>query len=390
MGIPFSHLSTAEQIARVRLIRSENVGPVSFRHLLARFGSAVKALEAVPELARRGGGRAIRLAAASTAAAEIEATRAAGGEVLFLGVPPYPTLLSHIEDAPPVLAVMGHIVLADRPSVAVVGARNASLAGQNIAQRLGRELAEAGLVVVSGLARGIDTAVHKGALGGAQAGALQAEGAPGGTVGVIAGGLNVFYPPENERLQQHIAEQGLLVTEQPWGAVPQASHFPRRNRIISGLSLGLVVVEATEKSGSLISARLAGEQGRLVMAMPGSPLEPRAHGANGLIRDGATLVQSVADVLEALEPLMRRGVAAPAPPYTPPPHTPPPLAQQDADDSARRAVLTLLGPVPVCIDEVIRATGLPAAIVAIVLLEMELAGRVIRHVGHRVSLAWEA
>src|SRR5690606_30726895 len=183
MGIPFSHLSTAEQIARVRLIRSENVGPVSFRHLLARFGSAVKALEAVPELARRGGGRAIRLAAASTAAAEIEATRAAGGEVLFLGVPPYPTLLSHIEDAPPVLAVMGHIVLADRPSVAVVGARNASLAGQNIAQRLGRELAEAGLVVVSGLARGIDTAVHKGALGGAQAGALQAEGAPGGTVG---------------------------------------------------------------------------------------------------------------------------------------------------------------------------------------------------------------
>lgn len=390
MGIPFSHLSTAEQIARVRLIRSENVGPVSFRHLLARFGSAVKALEAVPELARRGGGRAIRLAAASTAAAEIEATRAAGGEVLFLGVPPYPTLLSHIEDAPPVLAVMGHIVLADRPSVAVVGARNASLAGQNIAQRLGRELAEAGLVVVSGLARGIDTAVHKGALGGAQASALQAEGAPGGTVGVIAGGLNVFYPPENERLQQHIAEQGLLVTEQPWGAVPQASHFPRRNRIISGLSLGLVVVEATEKSGSLISARLAGEQGRLVMAVPGSPLEPRAHGTNGLIRDGATLVQSVADVLEALEPLMRRGVAAPAPPYTPPPHTPPPLAQQDADDSARRAVLTLLGPVPVCIDEVIRATGLPAAVVAIVLLEMELAGRVIRHVGHRVSLAWEA
>lgn len=386
MGIPFSHLSTAEQIARVRLIRSENVGPVSFRHLLARFGSAVKALEAVPELARRGGGRAIRLAAASTAAAEIEATRAAGGEVLFLGVPPYPTLLSHIEDAPPVLAVMGHIVLADRPSVAVVGARNASLAGQNIAQRLGRELAEAGLVVVSGLARGIDTAVHKGALGGAQASALQAEGAPGGTVGVIAGGLNVFYPPENERLQQHIAEQGLLVTEQPWGAVPQASHFPRRNRIISGLSLGLVVVEATEKSGSLISARLAGEQGRLVMAVPGSPLEPRAHGTNGLIRDGATLVQSVADVLEALEPLMRRGVAAPAPPCTPPPHTPP-LAQQDADDSARRAVLTLLGPVPVCIDEVIRATGLPAAVVAIVLLEMELAGRVIRHVGHRVSLA---
>ena len=376
MGLPFSHLTTAEQIARIRLIRSENVGPISFRHLVARYGSAQKALEAVPDLARRGGGRAIRIAPASVAEAEMEATRAGGGELLFLGVPPYPSRLAHVEDAPPVLAMRGHVVLADRPAVALVGARNASLAGQTFTQRLARDLAEAGIVVVSGLARGIDTAAHKGALIGHAA---------GGTVGVIAGGLNVFYPPENEPLQQAIAEQGLLLSEQPWGTVPQQSHFPRRNRIISGLSLGLVVVEATARSGSLISARLAGEQGRLVMAVPGSPLEPRALGPNSLIRDGATLVQSVADVLEALEPQLRLDIAAPEVPFAPAPSAPP-LRQYDADDGARRAVVALLGTVPVEIDEVVRATGLPPAVVAIVVLELELAGRVLRHAGHRVSL----
>lgn len=378
----FSHLSTAEQIARVRLIRSENVGPVSFRQLLARFGSAAKALEAVPDLARKGGRRNIRIAPAALAEAEIEATRAGGGELLFLGVPPYPSRLAHVEDAPPVLAMRGHMVLADRPAVAIVGARNASLAGQAFTQRLARDLAEAGLVVVSGLARGIDTAAHKGAL---EFGNLAGDTPAGGTVGVIAGGLNVYYPPENERLQQAIAEQGLLVSEQPWGSVPQQSHFPRRNRIISGLSLGLVVVEATAKSGSLISARLAGEQGRLVMAVPGSPLEPRALGPNSLIRDGATLVQSCADVLEALEPQLRPDIAAPIVPFAPQ-QAPASLVQYEADDEARRAVLALLGTVPVSVDEVIRATGLPAAVVSIVLLELELAGRVLRHIGHRVSL----
>lgn len=368
MGIPFSHLSTAEQIARVRLIRSENVGPIGFRHLLERFGSAAKALDALPDLARRGGGRAIRIAPRAAAEAEIEATRAGGADLLFLGVPPYPSRLAHVEDAPPVLAVKGHMVLADRPAVAIVGARNASLAGLTVAQRLARELAEAEVVVVSGLARGIDTAAHKGALAG-------------GTIGVVAGGLNVFYPPENEPLQDAIAEQGLLVSEQPWGTVPQNRHFPRRNRIISGLALGLVVVEATPRSGSLISARLAGEQGRLVMAVPGSPLEPRAHGPNALIRDGATLVQSCADVLEALEPQLRLDLAAPEVPYGGPP-----LVQYDADDAARRTVAALLGPVPVSVDAVIRTTELPAAVVIIVLLEMELAGRVMRHAGNRVSL----
>lgn len=384
MGLSYAHsafspLTTAEQIARVRLIRSENVGPISFRHLLARYGSALKALEAVPELVRKGGGKSIRIAPASVAEAELEATRAGGGELLHLGVPPYPSLLAHVDDAPPVLAVRGHIPLADRPAVALVGARNASLAGQAFAQRLARELTEAGIVVVSGLARGIDTAAHKGAL----AANGMAGGIEGGTAGVVAGGLNVFYPPENELLQKTISEQGLLLSEQPWGSVPQQSHFPRRNRIISGLSLGLVVVEATARSGSLISARLAGEQGRLVMAVPGSPLEPRSHGPNGLIRDGATLVQSCADVLEALGPQLRLDVAAPAVPFAPA------LVHHDADDAARQAVMNLLGTVPVGIDDVIRATGLPPAVVAIVLLEMELAGRILRLGGHRVSLAPE-
>lgn len=369
--MPFSHLGAAEQIARVRLIRSENVGPVSFRHLLARYGSARKAIEAVPDLVRRGGGRAIRIAPEAAAEAEIEATRAGGGDLLFLGVPPYPSRLAQIEDAPPVLAVRGHVVLADRPAVAVVGARNASLAGQAFTQKLARELSEAGVVVVSGLARGIDTAAHRGALAG---------GREGGTIGVVAGGLNVFYPPENERLQVIIGEQGLLVSEQPWGSVPQQSHFPRRNRIISGLSLGLVVVEAAARSGSLISARLAEEQGRPVMAVPGSPLEPRAHGPNGLIRDGATLVQSVADVLEVLEPQLKLDLAAPATPFSPG------LVQHDADDAARRAVLELLSIQPVGVDDIIRKTGLPPAVVAIVLLELELAGRILRHSGNRVSL----
>ena len=386
----FSHLASAEQIARVRLIRSENVGPISFRHLLARFGSARTALDAVPELARKGGGKRIRIAPASVAEAEIQATRAAGGELLFLGVPPYPSLLAHVEDAPPVLAARGHIPLADRPAVALVGARNASLAGQTFALRLARELAEAGLVVVSGLARGIDTAAHKGALaasgmaGNGMTGNGMTGGYEGGTVGVVAGGLNVFYPPENELLQKTISEQGLLLSEQPWGAIPQQSHFPRRNRIISGLSLGLVVVEATARSGSLISARLAGEQGRLVMAVPGSPLEPRAHGPNGLIRDGATLVQCCADVLEALGPQLRLDIAAPEVPFAPA------LVEYDADDAARRAVVELLGTVPVGVDDVIRATGLPPAVVAIVLLELELAGRILRHGGHRISLVPDA
>ena len=382
----FSTLSAAEQVARLRLIRSENVGPISFRHLLARYGTGVAALEALPELARRGGGRGIRMCSRAAAEGEMEAIRAAGAELLFLGQPGYPSLLAHIEDAPPVLAVKGCLALAEGPSVAIVGARNASAAGLMLAQRLAHDLAGEGLVVVSGLARGIDTAAHKGALagqarGGALAGAHANARNEGGTIAAVAGGLNVVYPPENERLQQAIGEKGLLVAEQPWGAVPQARHFPRRNRIISGLSLGLVVVEATEKSGSLISARLAGEQGRLLMAVPGSPLEPRAHGPNGLIREGATLVQSCADVLEALEPLMRRGLAMSESSYTPPP-----LVHHEVDDEARRQVAELLSPAPVAVDALIRTTGLPSAVVAVVLLEMELGGRIVRHPGHRVSL----
>lgn len=387
---PLSTLATAEQIARLRLIRSENVGPIGFRHLLARYGSAVRALEALPELARRGGGRSLRICSRAAAEREMEAVYAAGAEMLFLGHPPYPALLAHIEDAPPVLTVQGRVALAAgpgspssiAPSVAIVGARNASAAGLMFARQLAFDLAAAGVVVVSGLARGIDTAAHTGALaGGRGAGSGEGRAGEGGTIAAVAGGLNVIYPPENERLQRAIGAEGLLVAEQPWGAVPQARHFPRRNRIITGLGLGLVVVEATARSGSLISARLAGEQGRLLMAVPGSPLEPRAEGPNGLIRDGAILVQSAADVLEALEPLVRRGVSAPEVAYAPP------LANLEPDGDARRAVAALLGLAPASVDSLIRETALPPAVVSIVLLELELAGRIVRHAGNRISLA---
>lgn len=368
MGAGLTNLSAQEQIARIRLIRSENVGPVSFRQLLARYGSAVAALDALPDLARRGGKRTIVVAPRQVAEQEITAIEALGGHLLFCGTAPYPRLLAITEEAPPVLATLGHLTLLDRPTVAIVGARNASLVGQNLALRFARDLSAAGVVVVSGLARGIDTAAHRGSL-------------QGGTVAVVAGGLNVFYPPENEALQVAIGRQGLVVSEQPCGMVPQARHFPRRNRIISGLSLGVVVVEAAAKSGSLITANIASDQGRVVLAVPGSPADPRAQGPNGLIREGATLVQSADDILEAIEPMVRRGAAEPDIIYEPE------AGGADPDDWARDRVWNLLSLTPANIDELIRAADLPPAVVATVLLELELAGRVNRLPGHRVAVA---
>lgn len=357
-----------DALSRLRLIRTAGVGPVAYRQLLARFGDADAALAALPRLARRGGGEPPRVADAALVHREADRVAQLGARYLFLGTPAYPPLLAEIDDAPPVLVVRGDAGLASRTSVALVGARNASAAACRFARGLAHEIAAAGVPVVSGLARGIDTAAHHGALGTI---------GDGGTIGVIAGGIDVAYPPENADLHEAVATRGLLLAEQPPGTEPRARHFPYRNRIISGLSAGTVVVEAVEKSGSLITARLAGEQGREVMAVPGSPLDPRTAGCNALIRDGATLVRSAADILELIRPFAGN-VRAPAARYDAPP-------PDDATDADRRAVTDLLGPVPVLIDELIRQAKRPPAIVQTVLLELELAGRVERHAGGRVS-----
>ena len=352
--------------ARLRLIRTHSVGPVTYRQLIARFGDAERALEALPMLARRGGGQAPPIADAAHIAREMATTERLGARYLFIGDAAYPRLLAEIENAPPALIVRGDLALASAPCVAIVGARNASAAACRFARELAHALAEAGMTVVSGLARGIDTAAHVGALGS------------GATAGVIASGIDIAFPPENRDLQDRVAREGLLIAEQPPGTEPRARHFPYRNRIIAGLAIGTVVVEAVPKSGSLITARLAGEAGREVMAVPGSPLDPRAQGCNLLIREGATLVQSAADILEQVRPIDARAVRSPASGYDAAPPA-------DASDRDRAAVTALLGHVPVSTDELIRQSGLAPAVVQTVLLELELAGRLERHAGGRVS-----
>jgi DNA processing protein len=364
--------ATDEQaIARLRLIRTPGIGPVTYRQLLLRFGDAAAAIEAVPTLARRGGGRPPIVPPRSEAEREIAAATRLGARHLFADDADYPQLLGELDNAPVALIVRGDVTLAQRLPVAMVGARNASAAACRFARGLAAELAADGAAVVSGLARGIDTAAHMGALG--------ASGS-GGTVAVIAGGIDIVFPPENARLQDEVAERGLLIAEMPPGTEPRARHFPYRNRIIAGLSLGTVVVEAAPKSGSLITARLAGEFGREVMAVPGSPLDPRAQGCNGLIREGATLIQTAADVLEQVRPIDARAVRSPASRFGGPPPA-------DADDRARDAVTTLLGPVAVSVDEIVRQSGQAPAVVQLVLLELELGGRLDRHAGGRVSLS---
>lgn len=358
---------SADQIARLRLIRSENIGPITYFQLLARFGSAAAALEAIPALAARGGGRAPRLASSAAVEREIEQVERLGARYLFLGQGLYPPLLAELETAPPALIVKGHPGLLDRPAVAMVGARNASAAACRFARTLAQALGEAGIVIVSGLARGIDSAAHDGAL-------------ETGTVAVVAGGIDIVYPPENESRQRSIAERGLLVSEQPPGLEPRSRHFPSRNRIIAGLAHGTVVVEAAPRSGSLITARCAAEAGREVMAVPGSPLDPRAQGCNQLIREGATLVQSADDVIEAISPSRIRPFRQPERGYGKG------EVPAEAGDEARRAIADLLSGTPVPVDELIRQSGLAPAVVQTVLLELELAGRLERHAGGRVSL----
>jgi DNA processing protein len=355
-----------DAIDRLRLIRTSGIGPVTYAQLIARFGTPAAALAAVPDLARRGGGRPPTVPTRADAERELAAVAKLGARHLFRGTAGYPALLAEIDTAPPALIVSGRADLLDRPAIALVGARNASAAAVRFARMLAHGLVDAGVVVVSGLARGIDTAAHLGSV-------------EGGTIGVVAGGADIFYPPENEALQRRIAVDGLLVAEQPPGTEPRARHFPYLNRIIAGLSLGTVVIEAAPKSGSLISARFAGDFGREVMAVPGSPLDPRAQGCNQLIRDGATLVQSAADVLESLGPFGARPLAE-----TPLPYDAPPSA--GATDRDRRTVADLLGPTAVPVDEIVRQSALAPAIVQTVLLELELGGRLERHAGGRVSL----
>jgi DNA processing protein len=350
---------------RLRLLRTPGIGPVTYRQLIARFGTAAAALEAVPDLARRGGGKPPALRTRQDAEREIAAVERLGARFLALGQGLYPRLLAELEDAPPLLIARGNLSLLDRQSVAIVGARNASAAACRFARGLAHDLGRNELVVVSGLARGIDSAAHDGAL-------------ESGTVGVIAGGIDIFYPPENEARQKAMYERGLVLAEMPPGTEPRARHFPYRNRIIAGMSSGTVVVEAAPRSGSLITARLAAEAGREVMAVPGSPLDPRAQGCNHLIRDGATLVQNAADVMEAIRPYAAQ-VRSPPAPFEPAPEP------FDGDDILR-AVEELLGPSAVPVDEIIRLTGAVPGAVQMALLELDLAGRLDRHAGNRVSL----
>jgi DNA processing protein len=354
-------------VDRLRLVRSPGIGPVTYRQLIARFGSAAAALEAVPDLAARGGGRPPRLASVSDAEREIARLEGAGGRYLALGQGLYPRSLAELDDAPPLLTVKGDLKLLDKPMVAMVGARNASAAACRFARQLAYDLGQNGLAVVSGLARGIDSAVHDGAL-------------QTGTIGVVAGGLDVFYPPENEARQTAMFERGLVIAEMPPGTEPRARHFPYRNRIIAGLAAGTVVVEAAPRSGSLITARIAAEAGREVMAVPGSPLDPRAQGCNQLIRDGATLIQNAADVLEAVRPIQ------PTLASTRSPYTSDEPQWMDGDAGALGMVEELLGPSPVPVDEIIRLSGAPSGAVQMALLELDLAGRIDRHAGGKVSL----
>ena len=363
-------LTDPERLDWLRLIRSENVGPITFFQLLRRFGSAAAALDALPALAQRGG-RSAGVATPSRADAERElaAVAAAGARLVGCGEPEYPAGLAAIADPPPLISVRGNPALAMEPTrvVAIVGARNASGVGTQFARTLAADLGARGLVVASGLARGVDAAAHTGALAT-------------GTIAAMAGGIDVPYPPENAKLYESIVAQGFVLSEQPPGTEPQARHFPRRNRLISGMAIGVVVVEAALRSGSLITARMALEQGREVFAVPGSPLDPRCRGTNDLIRQGATLTEGADDVVQALAGVRTLSLGEPESP-----------SFSDAPEGAelgrgRAKVVELLSPTPLGVDELIRQSELTPAVVLTILLELEIAGRVQRHPGNQVSL----
>lgn len=366
-------LTSSQRLDWLRLIRSENVGPATFRELLNHFGSAGGALDALPDLAQRGGKR-IRVHPLEDAEAELNATARYGARMVAPSEQGYPSWLARIDAAPPLIVVKGDLALADQPIVAIVGARNGSALGQKFARQLASELGGEGFVIASGLARGIDTAAHRASL-------------ERGTIAVVAGGIDVIYPPENAGLHEAIGRDGMLLSERMIGFRPRGQDFPRRNRLISGMAAGIVVVEAARRSGSLITARFAGEQGREVFAVPGSPLDPRAGGTNRLLQDGATLVTGSDDIVRTLAPIIgREGMKRSGTLYEPEDHTPAP-GDTEIRQSDRERVIEALGVSPVDIDEVIRASAQPARQVQIVLLELDLAGRLERHGRQLVSLS---
>jgi len=347
-------LTEEQRLDWLRLIRSDNIGPRTFRDLVNHYGGA----------------SATRICSREDAEAELKAARARGIEFVGLGEPDYPQRLQAIDDAPPLLAVRGKLAIVNQPLVAIVGSRNASAAGVKFAEKLARELGEAGFGIVSGLARGIDAAAHRASLAN-------------GTIAVLAGGHERIYPNEHIDLLENILEHGAAVSEMPLAWEPRARDFPRRNRLISGLSLGVVIVEAARRSGSLITARLAGEQGREVFAVPGSPLDPRAEGTNGLLKQGATLVTEAADVIAVIEPILGRAWEFPV--EEPAPEATGPIGAEPAEDDRAR-IISLLGPTPSAIDDLVRMSRTSPAIVRTVLLELEIAGRLERHGGALVSL----
>ena len=363
-------LTDEQRVAWLRLIRTDTIGPATFRELINHFGSAAAAIDAVPELARRGG-RTVRVRSVAEAEREIAAAARIGARIVAIGEPDYPPWLRAVDGAPPMLAIRGDGACFARPIVAVVGSRNASIGGSRFAMQIATGLGDAGFAVASGLAPGIDAAAHRAAL-------------PTGTVAVYAGGLDHPYPPENVDLAEKIvAEGGALISEMPMSHVPRGKDFPRRNRIISGISVAVVVVEGALRSGTLITARRAADQGRLVFAVPGSPLDPRSGATNLLIKEGATIVTAVDDIVSEIRPMLT-GDAPPAPDLG---------AREDADDMAtdaaddeRDRIVDAIGRTPVDIDAIIRFTGLKPAVVRLVLLELELAGRLEHHQGGRVSI----
>lgn len=361
-------LDDAERRDWLRLSRSENIGPITFRQLLRRFGSAKAALDALPDMAARGGKRSFKIPPANLIDDEIAETKKSGAKIIAQCEADYPEALAAIEDAPPLITVLGQSSLLRKRAIGVVGARNASLNGRKMAEMLARDLGQQDITIISGLARGIDAAAHAGSLAT-------------GTVAVLAGGVDVVYPEENRALYEKLKNQGCIVSDQPFGLEPFAKLFPRRNRIISGLSLGVVVVEAALQSGSLITARMALEQGREVFAVPGSPLDPRCTGTNDLIRQGAVLTEKAADILSHIHK-QPRGLFEPKHPGFEAPMT----VDEHQLPEARVKILECLSPSPVAIDELIRQCNMSPSVVLTVLLELELAGRIERQAGQKVAL----
>ncbi|MBR7651831.1 DNA-processing protein DprA [Brucella oryzae] len=373
-------LSDRQRLNWLRLIRTDHIGPVTFRDLILFCGSASNAIEMLPDLNIRGGSaRPIRVMSMDDAERELETIERAGARLVGMGEPDYPQQLKNCEAPPPLVTIKGSAAVFRKPPVAIVGSRNASVIGARFTERLSHDLGEAGFAVISGLARGIDAAAHRASM-------------KTGTVAVLAGGLDRPYPPENLPLYRTIPEQGgALISEMPMGAEPRSRDFPRRNRIIAGLSLGLIVVEAAERSGSLISARMAGDMGRTVFAVPGSPLDPRARGTNLLLKQGATLVTEANDVIEALRPLADSNAyqtdITVQPDLLSPAMEEPESFQPIATEEQRDIVINALGPVPTDIDTLVRHTGMDTGAIQLILLELDLAGRLHRYAGNQVALA---